>query len=341
MTARSKAGGRCRSAIRHALLGLTVAVPLTALLASVHAATARAADVYPSRPITLVVAFEAGGSTDISARLVAQELGKRLGQQVVIDNRPGAGGRIGTRRFADTAPDGYTLLWGSGSTLTVSPVLYADQQYVRSLTPVSLAVTQPFLFVTSAQFGPKSLGALVALAKEKPGQFNLASAGVGSSNHLLSEIFMAATGTTFEHVPYKGAASARDAVVKNEAQVMTEVLSPLIGSVRAGQLVPLFVTSDARHKLFPDVPTAAEIGLSDLSIVGYFALMAPANTSPAIVEKLNAVMKEALASPQLAAALDTNGFDAAHSTPSDLLRLIERGRAQYDSIVKRRNIKVE
>jgi len=303
------------------------------------AATATAA--YPNRPITLVVAFEAGGSSDISARLLAQELTRLLGQQVIVENRPGAGGRPGTRRAADAAPDGYTLLWGSGSALTVSPLLYADQQYVRNLTPISLGVTQPFIFVSSSAIGARTVQDLIALAKQQPGKLNFASAGVGSSNHLLGEIFMASTGTEFEHVPYRGGASARDAVVKNEAQLMDEVLSPLIGSIRAGQLQPLFITSETRHPLFPDVPTAAEAGLPDLAVVGFFALLGPAKLPSEIVQTLNEAMKQALGSASLRAALDAKGFDAAYGTPTDLQGLIEKGRKQYGEIIARRNIKVD
>lgn len=300
-----------------------------------------AAAAYPSRPITIIVAFEPGGSSDISARLVAQELTTILGQQVIIENRPGAGGRPGTRRLAEAAPDGYTLLWGSGSTLTVSPVLYADQQYVGSLTPISLGVTQPFIFVASTAIGVKSVRDFVALAKQEPRKLNFASAGVGSSNHLLGEIFMASTDTQLTHVPYRGGASARDAVTKNEAQLMDEVLSPLVGAIQAHQLQPLFITSDVRHPLFPDVPTSREVGLPDLAIVGFFALLGPAHLPNDIVEVLNGAMKKALQSKDLRAALDLRGFDAAYSTPDDLARLIETGRKQYGDIVARRNIKID
>lgn len=296
---------------------------------------------YPNRPITIIVAFEPGGSSDISARLVAQELGTVLGQQIIIENRPGAGGRPGTRRLAEAAPDGYTLLWGSGSTLTVSPVLYADQQYVGSLTPISLGVTQPFIFVASTGLGVTTTADFVSLVKQQPRKYNFASAGVGSSNHLLGEIFMASTGTQLTHVPYRGGASARDAVAKNEAQLMDEVLSPLVGSIRGGQLQPLFVTSDARHPLFPEVPTASEVGLPDLAIVGFFALLGPAKMPPDVVQTLNGAMKKALESKELRAALDLRGFDAAYSTPEDLARLIEKGRKQYGDIVARRNIKID
>lgn len=300
-----------------------------------------AAGAYPNRPITIIVAFEPGGSSDISARLVAQELTNILGQQVIIENRPGAGGRPGTRRLAEAAPDGYTLLWGSGSTLTVSPVLYPDQQYVGSLTPISLGVTQPFIFVASTALGVTSVGDFVAMAKQQPRKLNFASAGVGSSNHLLGEIFMASTDTQLTHVPYRGGASARDAVAKHEAQLMDEVLSPLVGSIQAHQLQPLFVTSETRHPLFPEVPTASEVGLPDLAIVGFFALLGPANLPPDIVAALNAAMKKALDSKDLRAALDLRGFDAAYSTPQDLAQLIAKGRKQYGDIVTRRNIKID
>lgn len=329
---------RCQYLAKNGALRLIMVVLAGLALLSGPAA---AAGGYPNRPITVIVAFEPGGSSDISARLVAQELTAILGQQVVIENRPGAGGRPGTRRLAEAAPDGYTPLWGSGSTLTVSPVLYADQQYVRSLTPISLGVTQPFIFVASTALGVKSLADFVALAKQQPGKLNFASAGVGSSNHLLGEIFMNSTETKLTHVPYRGGASARDAVVRNEAQLMDEVLSPLVGSIQANQLQPLFVTSDTRHPLFPNVPTASEVGLPDLAIVGFFALLGPAGLPPDIVQVLNGAMKKALDAADLRAALDLRGFDAAYSTPETFSRLIEKGRKQYGDIVARRNIKIE
>lgn len=340
MQMKSLRGGEAR---RRYLRAIVVPYLFAALLAGLGLASqpAAAAGAYPNRPITIIVAFEPGGSSDISARLVAQELTGILGQQVIIENRPGAGGRPGTRRLAEAAPDGYTLLWGSGSTLTVSPVLYADQKYVDSLTPISLGVTQPFIFVASTTIGVKSVGDFVALAKKEPRKLNFASAGVGSSNHLLGEIFMASTDTQLTHVPYRGGASARDAVTKNEAQLMDEVLSPLVGAIQAHQLQPLFVTGATRHPLFPDVPTASEVGLPDLAIVGFFALLGPARLPPDVVGVLNAAMKKALDSKELRASLDLRGFDAAYSAPEDLARLIEKGRKQYGDIVARRNIKID
>ena len=343
MRMKSLCGRETRDRRRRYLRAIVVPHLFVALLVGLGLASqpAAAASTYPNRPVTIIVAFEPGGSSDISARLVAQELTTILGQQVIIENRPGAGGRPGTRRLAEAAPDGYTLLWGSGSTLTVSPVLYADQKYVDGLTPISLGVTQPFIFVASTALGVKSVGDFVALAKQRPRKLNFASAGVGSSNHLLGEIFMASTDTQLTHVPYRGGASARDAVTKNEAQLMDEVLSPLVGAIRANQLQPLFVTGATRHPLFPDVPTASEVGLPDLAIVGFFALLGPARLPPDVVGVLNAAMKKALDSKELRASLDLRGFDAAYSTPEDLARLIEKGRKQYGDIVARRNIKID
>lgn len=337
-------GDGIRNRSRHYLSAIGAVHLIVVLLVGCCLLSARAAvaGAYPNRSITIIVAFEPGGSSDISARLVAQELTVILGQQVIIENRPGAGGRPGTRRLAEAAPDGYTLLWGSGSTLTVSPVLYADQKYVDILTPISLGVTQPFIFVASTAIGVKSVGDFVALAKQQPRKLNFASAGVGSSNHLLGEIFMASTDTQLTHVPYRGGASARDAVMKNEAQLMDEVLSPLVGSIQAHQVQPLFVTSETRHPLFPEVPTASEVGLPDLAIVGFFALLGPARLPPDIVGVLNAAMKKALESKELRASLELRGgFDAAYSTPEDLSRLIEKGRKQYGDIIARRNIKID
>lgn len=321
---------------------LLIGLSSLALLAMVLGAAAPArAEAYPSRPITLVVSFEPGGSTDLSARVVAQELTRLLGQQVLVENRVGAGGRIGTKSVALARPDGYTLLWGSGSTLTAAPVLFADQAHVATLVPVSLGATQPFVFVTTPATGAKTVAELLALARRSPGAVNFASAGVGSSNHLLGEIFMASTNTQMLHVPYKGSASAKEALLKGEAQLMDEAVSPLLPQLRNGQLVPLFVTGDVRDPLLPEVPTAREVGLPDLTITGFFGLLAPAGTPADIVARLNTAIREALAAPAVKDAFAKVGFIGAASTPAQLAERIAQGRSRYERIVRERGIRVE
>lgn len=304
-------------------------------------APAAHAQAYPVKPISLVVSFAPGGSTDISARAVASELGKALGQTVVVENKVGAGGRVGTRHVAQAAPDGYTLLWGTGSSLSAAPVLYADQGYVATLLPVSLGATQPFVFTTNPATGAKNVAEFVALAKQRPGELNFASAGMGSSNHLLGEIFMASTGIRMTHVPYKGASAAMNAVMADEAQLMDEATSPILGALRSGQLVPLFVTSDVRDPMIPDVPTALEAGLPDMVITGYFGLLAPAGTPDEVVQKLNGAMKTALASPAIQQAFGNLGFTAAYSTPQQMADRISQVKSSYQRIVAERGIKVE
>lgn len=299
------------------------------------------AQAWPSRPITLIVSFEPGGSTDISARAVAQELGVQLKQPVVVDNRSGAGGRIGTKAAALAKPDGYTLLWGSGSSLTAAPAIYPHQEHVATLVPVSLGATQSFVFVTHPGLGVRTVQDFVALAKRQPGKLNFASAGMGSSNHLLGEIFLATTGAPVVHVPYKGAVMAKDAVIRGEAQLMDEVSSPLIGALRAGQLVPLFMTGDRRDPAFPDIPTAAEAGLPEMNIQGFFGLLAPAGTPPDIVTRLNEAMRAALASAPVAKAFGNLGFTTAYSTPEQMATRIAEGRATYARIVRERQIHVD
>ena len=299
------------------------------------------ADAWPSRPITLVVSFEPGGSTDISARAVAQALAVELKQPVVVENRAGAGGRIGTKAAAMARPDGYTLLWGSGSSLTAAPAIYPNQEHVATLVPVSLGATQAFVFVTNPGLGVRTVQEFVALAKREPGKLNFASAGAGSSNHLLGEIFLAATGAPVVHVPYKGAIMAKDAVIRGEAQLMDEVTSPLIGALRAGQLVPLFMTGERRDPAFPDIPTAAEAGLPEMTIQGFFGLLAPAGTSPEIVARLNAAMRAALTSEPVARTFGNLGFTTVYSTPEQMAARIAEGRATYDRIVKARQIRVD
>jgi tripartite-type tricarboxylate transporter receptor subunit TctC len=330
-----RAGRAALTARRRWLSAALAVVALSALPAVTWAQN------YPVRPITLVVSFEPGGSTDLSARVVAHELTHLLGQQVVVENRVGAGGRIGTKAVALAKPDGYTLLWGSGSTLTAAPVLFADQGHVATLVPVSLGATQPFVFVTAPATGARTVAELVALAKRNPGAMNFASAGVGSSNHLLGEIFMAAAGAQFLHVPYKGSASAKEALLKGDAQLMDEAVSPLLPQLRSGQLVPLFVTGDVRDPLLPDVPTAQEVGLPDLTITGFFCLLAPAGTPADIVARLNTATREALAAPAVKEAFAKVGFIGTASTPAQLAERIAQGRSRYERIVRERGIRVE
>lgn len=299
------------------------------------------AQTYPTRPITLIVSFGPGGSTDISARVVAQELSAHLQQPVIVENKAGAGGRIGTKLAAQAKPDGYTLLWGSGSSLTAAPALYANQEHVATLVPVSLGATQPFIFATSPSLGVKTTQDFIALAKRSPGVLNFASAGTGSSNHLLGEIFMSVTGTQLVHVPYKGAALAMDALIRGDAHLMDEVTSPLIGALRAGQLVPLFSTGEKREPMFPDIPTAAESGLPDLTIQGFFGLLAPAGTPPDIVARLNEAMRVVLSSPSVTKVFGNLGFNMAYSTPEQMAARIAEGKATYARIVKERQIRVE
>lgn len=322
------------SARRRAVLSLLAAA---CLLGS----TAVRADAWPSRPITLIVSFEPGGSTDISARAIAQALAVELKQPVVVENRAGAGGRIGTRAAALARPDGYTLLWGSGSSLTAAPAIYPNQEHVATLVPVSLGATQAFVFVTHPGLGVRTVQEFVALAKREPGKLNFASAGAGSSNHLLGEIFLAATGAPVVHVPYKGAVMAKDAVIRGEAQLMDEVTSPLIGALRAGQLVPLFMTGERRDPVFPDIPTAAEAGLPEMTIQGFFGLLAPAGTPPEIVARLNGAMRAALASEPVAKTFGNLGFTTVYSTPQQMAVRIAEGRATYARIVKARQIRVD
>ncbi|MDN6882477.1 tripartite tricarboxylate transporter substrate binding protein [Variovorax sp. CAN2819] len=319
---------------RHALF---VFLAAACLLGS----NAARAETWPSRPVTLIVSFEPGGSTDISARAVAQALAVELKQPVVVENRAGAGGRIGTKVAALARPDGYTLLWGSGSSLTAAPAIYPNQEHVATLVPVSLGATQSFVFVTNPTLGVRTVQEFVTLAKREPGKLNFASAGAGSSNHLLGEIFLAATGAPVVHVPYKGAVMAKDAVIRGEAQLMDEVTSPLIGALRAGQLVPLFMTGERRDPAFPDIPTAAEAGLPEMTIQGFFGLLAPAGTPPEIVARLNGAMRAALTSEPVARTFGNLGFTTVYSTPGQMAARIAEGRATYDRIVKARQIRVD
>lgn len=319
---------------RRTLLALALLSPLCSVVS---------AQSFPARPITIVVGSTAGSATDGLARAVAAEVGKETGQSVIIENRAGAFGSIAAQYVARSQPDGYTVFMTTNTTQSANPHLLKKLSYdpLKDFAPVALLAKGPLLLVVNPKLGVNSIAELVALAKRQPGKLNFASAGMGSSNHLLGEIFLATTGAPVVHVPYKGAVMAKDAVIRGEAQLMDEVSSPLIGALRAGQLVPLFMTGDRRDPAFPDIPTAAEAGLPEMNIQGFFGLLAPAGTPPEIVTRLNEAMRAALASAPVAKAFGNLGFTTAYSTPEQMATRIAEGRATYARIVRERQIHVD
>ena len=314
---------------------------LGALLALV--ATAASAQTYPTKPIRLVVPFPPGGATDILARDVAQKLTEAWGQQVIVDNRPGAGGNIGSELVAKSAPDGYTLEMGTVGTHAINASLYAKMPYdhVKDFVPVILVAGVPNVLVVNPAVPANSVAELIAYAKANPGKLNFASSGNGTSIHLSGELFKFMAGVQMTHVPYKGSAPALQDLIAGQVQLMFDNLPPSLPQIKAGKLRALAVTSLARAPALPDVPTMAEAGLPGYEASSWFGVLAPAGTPPAIVTKLNAEIAKWLATPEAKEKLSKQGANAAGGTPEDFAKHIAAETAKWAKVVKDSGAKID
>lgn len=291
--------------------------------------SAAAAQDYPSRPVTLIVPFAAGGSTDVIARVVAEAMRRPLGQSLVVDNRGGAGGSIGTAAIAKAAPDGYTIGMGTASTLAINPAAYKALPYdiSRDLEPVGLIAQVPNVITVNPKLPAKTVAELVALAKAEPGKLTYGSAGNGSVSHLMGEQFKLSTGTDIIHVPYRGVGPALNDAVGGQIAIMFDNLPTSLPLIQDGKLRALAVSSPKRLTVLPDVPTFAELGLNDLDWMAFFGLIAPAKTPKAVIDKLNAALKDALANPQVRDTLAKQQAQPEPGAPGDFAALI---RTQYE-----------
>ena len=275
---------------------------LASLALAFAAAAADAQDKYPSKVVRLIVPFAAGGSTDIVARALGQELSKLIGQPVIVENKPGAGGTIGSDYVAKSPPDGYTLLLGTVSTHAAAMSLYEKLPYdpLRDFTPITEIATIPNLVVVNAASVPvQTLAELVQLAKKEPGKLTFASNGSGTSNHLATELLKTTAGIDIVHVPYKGSGPALNDLLAGHVSMMLDVVMTSYQYVKAGRLKALAVTGSTRSPLLPDVPTVAEQGFPGFEAIVWFGVLAPAKTPPAIVEYLNKQLVAAINSPSL------------------------------------------
>jgi len=310
-----------------------------AALALPHAATAQA---WPAKPIRLIVPFAPGGPADIAGRAVALGLAEALGQSVVVENRAGGNANIGAELAARAAPDGYTLFLVTSThptNVTLQPGLRYD--LVRDFTPVARIATFPLVLVVHPSVPARSVAALVALARAKPGVLNYASAGSGGGAHLAAESFRTATGIALVHVPYKGTGPAVADLVGGQVDMMFASVASVTGHVRAGRLVALAITGPSRLAALPGVPTLAEAGVPDLVIVSWFGLLAPAGTPPEIVARVNAETGRILASSAFLARLEADGGEAAPATPEEFGRFIRAEIARWAEVVKRSGAKLE
>lgn len=306
-------------------------------------ANAFAQGAFPDKPVRLVVPFPPGGTVDVIARMIAERLGPGLGQTVVVDNRAGAGGAIGAEAAARAAPDGYTLLLGTGSTHGTNPAVNKKLPYdpVKDFTPIAMLARTPYILVAHPAVAAQSVRELVALARAQPGKINFASYGPGSSNHLASELFKAMAGIDLVHVPYKGAAPAVTAIVAGEVQVMFDVVGTSGQHIKAGKLKLLGVGSHERSPLARETPTLAESGVAGFDAGTFFALFAPAGTPRAIVDRLNREALRVLATTEVSARLVAMGNEIAGGPPEALAEAVSQEVAKWQRLVRERNLVFE
>ena len=316
---------------------------LTLAAACAIAAAAAAADVYPSRPVRIVVPFPPGGPADALARMVGDKLQATLGQPVVVDNRPGAGGNIGMELVAKAAPDGHTLALAPAGNLTVNPSLYRNVPYdvARDFAPVTVIAAVPNILVVNAQVPAKDLAELIAYAKANPGKLNFASPGPGSGAHLAGELLKSSAAIDMVHVPFSGIAPAVTAVVAGDVQVMFAGSSSAMPHVTAGKLRALGVASPKRIASAPALPTLAESGLPGFDVTSWYSIVAPAGTPPAVVERLQREIAKALDAPDVKTKLAGLGAEPVANTPSEFSAMIKVESAKWGKIVKDANIRPE
>jgi tripartite-type tricarboxylate transporter receptor subunit TctC len=313
-----------------------------ATMALLHAAGA-AAQAWPAKPIRLMVPFPPGGSTDIVARIVAQKLSERLGQPIVIENRGGAGGTIGTALIAKSAPDGYNLAVASTSTHVVAPGVYSRLEYdpIKDFAPIGTMAISPYLLVVNPSVPAKTVQELVALAKKQPGKLNYASAGVGSTTQLAMEMLKAASGTYMLHIPYNGNGPAGTAVIGGQVEILFGSLPALLPHAKSGRARALAVGTPKRSPSLPDVPTVAESGYPGFDASLWLAIMAPAGTPQPVIERLNREIVALISAADTREAFDKAGTEPLTGTPADLAALIRDGLPKYAQIIKSAGIKPE
>jgi tripartite-type tricarboxylate transporter receptor subunit TctC len=319
-----------------------IAASLSALALGAIVLPAQAQDKWPSKPITYVVPFPAGGTTDILARLIGQKLGPALGTSIIIDNRPGAGGNIGSELVARSAPDGYTIMGGTISSHSINASLYKlPYDPLKSFAPITLIGTNANVLVVNPASPFKSVKELVAAAKSKPDSLSFASAGNGTSQHLSAELFKTMTGIDMTHIPYKGSAPAIQDVIGGQVPLMFDTTVVAAPFIQSGKVRPLAVTSARRVASLPDVPTMAEAGVPGYEVVSWQAMFAPAGTPPAIVQRLQTEVAAILKQPDVQERLAKLGVDPSGMAPQQLADFQAAEIAKWAKVVKAANVKVD
>ncbi len=312
---------------------------LSALLSNLPAR----AETYPSRFIRMIVPYPAGGTSDVLARVLAKKMGDSMGQQIVIENIGGAAGTIGAGSAARAEPDGYTLIFGYATQFTIAPVLYKNLTYdpLRSFVPIGSAVRFHFLMTAYSGLPVNSLADVVTYAKAHPGKLTFASPGVGTSTHLLGELFKLNQGVDIVHVPYKGGGPAITDYVAGRIDLYWDAIAPLLPWVQQGKIKPLAVTSEQRLPELPNVPTVTEAGMPDLAVFTWTAVFAPAGTPKPITDRLESELQKALADPEVQATFRSNGYEMFPGSPAAVTELIKTDLARWTALAKATGLKVE
>ena len=317
--------------------------PAVGCLAFVLALAGTDALGYPTKPIRLIVPFPAGESIDVTARMIAQPWQAELGQQIVVDNRGGAGGTIGTALTARATPDGYTISYGNLGPLSIGPNLYRTPGYdlFKDLAPVSQATNLPFVLWASPMLPVNSVTELVGYAKARPGQLNFGSTGVGSGLHLIGELFKMVAGVDIVHVPYKGVAQALPEIMAGRLQLAFNTIPAFLPHVKAGRLKAYVITAPNRSPLLPNVPTYAEAGLSGLDASAWHAVVAPAGTPKEVVHKLQQTFARTLAATEMRSRLADNGAEGVASTPEEFAKFLRAESDKWARVIKTAGVKAE
>jgi tripartite-type tricarboxylate transporter receptor subunit TctC len=298
------------------------------------------AQTYPTRPVRIIVGFGPGSSGDVAARMLAQPLGRLLGQQFIVENRTGAGSNIATNFVAHAPSDGYTLLQGTvANTINavITPNLGFD--FAKDFAPISLFATQPNILVVHPSLGVRSVDEFIKLAREKPGQLSFGSAGVGGASHFTGELFNVMAGTKLVHVPYPGTAQAATDLLGGRVQVMFSPASNVLQLVAEGKLIALASSALQRASVAPDLPTISEAGLTGFDTSGWFGLLAPAGTDRDIIERVAAASNEAAKSPDVAATMARQGFDMVGGSPEEFAAFIREELAKWERVASAAGLK--
>ena len=298
---------------------------------------------YPTRTITLVVPYPPGGGVDAMARVVAERLAGVLGQQVVVDNRAGGSGLVGTRTFIKNAPDGYTLFLGHTGSISINPSLYANAAFDprKDFAPIGLIASMPVALLANPAFPAKTIGDVVAIAKKEGAKFNIGTSAVGTGGYLSAELFKSITGVDAAHIPYKGTGQVMNDLLGNHVPIAFGVLPPALGNLQAGTLRAIAVLSPQRFSLLPDVPTANESGLPGFESVLHYGVLAPAGTPRPIIDRLNAALRALVDTEQVKQRILAEGGDPMTSTPEEYAKDIDAEETKWGTLVRKLNLKVE